>query len=55
MYAESDKDGNVILQKLSWYESRLILSALKLFLPSAGNTHSAEKIKTIINQIENII
>lgn len=54
MYVETDKNGQLIIQDLSWYESRLILTALKLFLPSTLNTATEKSIKKMINKIEKI-
>lgn len=54
MYVETDKNGQLIIQDLSWYESRLILSALKVFLPSTRNTETEKNVKKMINKIEKI-
>lgn len=54
MYVETDKNGQLIIQDLSWYESRLILSALKLFLPSTRNTETEKNVKKMITKIEKI-
>lgn len=54
MHAERDKDGKFIIQDLTWLESRLIITALKLFHASARYTDTGKSIEKLIEELEKI-